>query len=448
MSTIVTYGKNIEENELYLSGFPFNAKNNQILNDVFRSNDQYTLLDAAHYQLTVLESRLIIQNLIKDLRMNANLDFNQQVGLIAKQFFDIPYMGSGAVGEGDWQPNSRVYKSGAAHVKQDPVYRMDGLNCQTFVQVIMGILSSNNLNEFDENILKISYGAAGDPSGEIVRYFNRNNFIDGDWNPVNHQNGFLKDVAQEKDLKSLYKSVPSEINRQNWFALQSEYLKSTVRVLDNNIGSLMSDRYLGLYTHLDYPHFNREVVEMSYIPKTELAIKGANGKYLPNKVLLAKLPTPSVLEIVRDPKQWVYEGKNIKDAIGSELSVSHMGILYRKNFKKGDVIYQKINCTVDHENTKKCRVKPIKCTKNSCNELMFMHASNAWPKNYYWYKSPNNEYACTRALPKNVSKYTFCNRVLEQPIIDYLTDYQYGAYRYMDAPSILGVHLERLVLNP
>lgn len=443
--TVLSYGQNIERNDLHLLGFTSNSKNNQIVNSVFTSNDQYTLLDAAQYQLTVLESRMIIDNMINDLNVNKNLDFNKRVDFIAKKFMDIPY--GGAVGEGDWKPSSKVYKSDAAHVKQDPVYRMDGLNCQTFIQVMMGILFSNTLDEFDENFLRISYGAAGNPSGDIVRYFNRNNFIDGDWNPVNNQNGYLKDVTGQDGFNSIYKIVHSEINRGNWFALQEKYLKSTVRVLDNNIGPMMSDRYLNLYTHLDYPHFDKEVVEMSYLPKSELVIKHENGKYSPNKALLDKLPTPSVLEIVRDPKQWIYEGENIKDAIGSELSISHMGILYRKTFKKGDVIYQKIKCAVDSENIKKCSVTPIKCAKNSCAELMFLHASNAWPNGYYWYKNSNNEYACTATLPKNVTRYTSCNRVLEQPLSDYITDFQYGRYRYMDTPSILGIHLEKILLG-
>lgn len=444
-STTVSYSQNTEHNDLYLSGFSSTTKNNQIVNTVFTSNDQYTLLDAVQYQLTVLESRLIIQNLLKDLQMNSKLDFNKQVGLIANQFMDIPY--GGTVGEGDWQPSSKVYKSGAAHVKQDPLYRMDGFNCQTFVQVMMGLLFSNSLDEFDENILKVSYGAAGDPSGEIVHYFNRNNFMDGDWNPVNHQNGFLKDVTADEDFNSIYRVVHSEITRQNWFALQEKYLKKTVRVLNSNIGPIMSDRYLSVYMHLNYPRFDKEVVEMTYIPKSDLVFKRANGQYSPNKVLLDKLPTPSVLEIVRDPKLWVYEGENIKDAIGSELSVSHLGMLYRKTFKKGDVIYQKMYCFADGTNNKRCSATPIKCAKNSCDELMFLHASNAWPNGYYWYKKSNNQYACTATLPKNVSQYTFCNRVLEQPLSDYLTDYQYGSYRYMDTRSILGIHLEKLLLG-
>src|SRR5258708_2678106 len=99
------------------------------------------------------------------------------------------------MGEGDWQPNSSIYQSGAAHLRQDPVYRLDGLDCQTFVQVAMALLHANSLDQFDNSILNIAYGAAGNSSEGIVHFYNRNNFADGDFNPVNENNGWLSDVT-------------------------------------------------------------------------------------------------------------------------------------------------------------------------------------------------------------------------------------------------------------
>ncbi len=444
--TITVFGQAVENNDLHLNGYaPMTG--NQENYPTLKATENFTVLDFARYQLTVNEARALIRQLIDYLKPYKNLDANARMELLAKQLIDIPFIESGAMGEGDWQSGSDVYQPGAAHVKQDPVYRMDGLNCQTFVQNAMALFYSFTLDEFDRNILKINYGAAGNPHGEWVHYFNRNNFIDGDWNPVNQKNGFLQDVTSQSDFGSVVETTIANITRNNWFLRQKENLHATVRVLNHGDGFSMAQRYATVYSGLDFPGFNSEIVATSYVPKTVLAIKQSNGKYSPNKFLIDKVPTPSIIEIVRDAGLWTVDNKNIKDATGSELSISHMGILYQKQFKNGDVIYNRLTCNNDSKNVKKCIVTPIICAEKVCKELMFLHASNAWPNGYYWYKKSNNQYACTASLPKNVTHYTSCNRVQEQPLFDYLTDYQYGSYRNMDNQSILGIHIEKLLLH-
>ncbi|MDQ2995168.1 MAG: DUF1460 domain-containing protein, partial [Pseudomonadota bacterium] len=330
------------------------------------TNSDFTVLDRQHYEDTVHTSRAKIQDLLNTLHKYDNA--NARMGIISRELMDIPYIFSGAAGEGNWQPTSLLYQPGAAHIKQDPVYRLDGLNCQTFVQVAMALLYSNNINAFDRNILKISYGAAGNPNGEIVRYFNRNHFIDGDWNPVNQFNGFLVDVTAYGKLKPYTEIISADLTRQNWFSWQQHNLQGQVRVLNATDGPAMVDRFLTTYSTLNYSDFNFERVSLRYIPKEKIALLQPNGSYQPNLTLLNKIPTPSVVEIVRDPKKWLINGINIKDAMGSELSVSHLGILYRKNFRRGEVIYQKITCTYNAKNEKVCEVAPTLCTKKRCTE--------------------------------------------------------------------------------
>lgn len=59
-------------------------------------------------------------------------------------------------------------------------------------------------------------------------------------------------------------------------------------------------------------------------------------------------------------------------------------------------------------------------------------------------KKDDNRYTCSSTPPANNVGYTQCNRVEEEPLFDYLTEYQYGSYWYMNSPSIIGVHIERL----
>src|SRR5437867_2253456 len=102
---------------------------------------------------------------------------------------------------------------------------------------------------------------------------------------------------------------------------------------------------------------------MAYIPKEKLALQQTTGHYQPNQALLDSIPTPAVVEIVRDANKWTIGGKNIKYVIGSELSISHMGLLYRQRFKYGEVIYQKITCDYDEQRQKVCSVTPVVCEK-------------------------------------------------------------------------------------
>lgn len=425
-----------ESGDMYITGYSANATS-QV------TGPQYTVLDANQYQQLVHAARLKVQQLQQQLA-NHPQDMNAQTASLAAALADIPYIYSGAEGEGDWRPDSYTYQAGFAHVRQDPVYRLDGLNCQTYVQVALALLHSRTIDQFDKAILKISYGAAGNLDGNIVAYYNRNNFVDGDWNPVNEKHGWMSDVTSRGILSPDAATTSANITRQNWFSFQQKDPGPSVRVLHDSDGPAMVKRFMTVYSALNFPNFDSENVSISYLPKEKIALPQAEGNYQPNEKLLKKIPTPAVIEIIRDTKKWMIDGKNIKDVIGSELSVSHMGLLYRQNFHYGDLIYQKITCDYDSDDNKVCHVKPVKCQKQQCQKLMFTHATDSHPDGYYWYKQADGNYACTAKPPANHGDYTRCNRVVSLPLFDYLTDFQYGSYHYMKNASILGVHIESL----
>lgn len=438
------WANDTEQGDIFLSGYvPIRLQPIKKIN-LFKSVSDYTVLDATQYRENVNDARIKVQMLLNTLQTYQYQDANARIAFIAQQLSDIPYIFSGAMGEGDWQPTASIYQPGAVHIKQDPVYRFDGLNCQTFVQVAMGLLYSKDLNEFDQNYIKISYGAAGNPLNETIHYFNRNNFVDGDWNPVNQRNGWLRDVTSQSSLATYAETTSAIITRQNWFLFQQKDLSANVRVLADADGSSMAKRFMTTYSVLQYPHFDAENVSIAYIPKEKIALQQSDGSYQPNQSLIDKIPTPAVMEIVRDVKKWFIGGKNIKDIIGSELSISHMGLLYRQSFQYGDLIYRKTTCSYDVQHQKICTVTPVICQKNQCNELMFAHATDARPNGYYWYKQADGNYTCSAQLPAKNITYTQCNRVEQQPLFAYLTEYQYGSYWYMNNPAILGVHIEQL----
>lgn len=404
----------------------------------------YTVLNSDAYKRTITASRQKVQQLLKLMQSHREENTDVQVAIIVKQLSDIPYLHTDAMGEGDWQPASTVYKPGAIHLNQNPVYRLDGLNCQTLVQTAMALLHSKNVVQFDKNILKIAYGAAGNPDGDIVRYYNRNNFTDADFNPVNQRNGWLADVTSQGPLAAYAKKITATVTRQKWFLYQQQNLEASVQVLASSDGPAMAHRFTTIYSKLNFPKFDSEDISISYLPKETLAIRQHNGGFQPNQDVFDKIPTPAIAEIVRDPKKWNLHRINIKDILGTELTISHLGLLYRQAFNHGDLIYRKTTCDIYDEHQKICYVTPVICKKKRCNELMFAHATNALPQEYFWYQKPDGNYACSPTPPEHGVKYTSCNRVVTLPLFDYLTEYQLGGNWNMELHSILGVHIEKL----
>lgn len=406
------------------------------------TSQSFTVIDKDHYQQTVAQSRTRVKKILTQLKPARAASADQQIAFIVKQLSDTPYLASHAMGEGDWQPKSVVYRSGAAHIKQDPVYRLDKLDCQTFVQVSLALLKAKNIDEFDQAYLKIAYGAAGNPEGEIVRYYNRNNFIDADFNPVNERNGLLSDASEDEALLPYRKTLSATITRQRWFTAQQQNLKENVRVLDADDGKSMATRLTQEYAELPFPQFKQEKIKITYIPKSAIAIREPDGEFMPNQALLDAIPTPGIAEIVREPNRWNLYGRKIKDMIGSELTISHLGLLYRQTFKKNEVIYQKTTCEFDEDNHKFCDVTPVKCEQAQCRELMFAHATDAYPFSFSWQQKQNGEFACAKG--DKGQRISACNRVVTVPFFDYLTNKQLGFYTNMDLGSVIGVHFEKL----
>lgn len=413
------------------------------INLAFADND-YTVLNMKHYQHVVSYSREHITHLLNSLKPYRQKTANEQIDMIVTKLSNIPYSEHESIGEGDWDPSSTVYQPGAQHLNQNPVYRLDYLDCQTFVEVALALYHAKTLDEFDQQYVKISYGAAGNPPGNIVRYYNRNHFVDGDLNPINEKNGYFVDVTSNGPLSRYAEYTRAKLTRQKWFINQQRDLPETIQVLNKEAGPEMVDRFKTLYSHLHFDHFDAENVKISYIPKYALALKKADGDFEPNTALLDQIPTPAVAEIVSDVKYWIVGGHRINDLIGSELNIPHFGLVYRHTFHQGEVIYQKTYCHSNDADQTLCTVTPIYCEKDQCNELMFAHATHIHPDGYYWYQNKQGNFMCSAAAPTKGTPSTRCNRVTTLPLYEYLTEFQYGAYWYMHNRTILGVHFEAL----
>ena len=402
----------------------------------------YTVLDRARYDRTVEFARAGIKTTLAKLAPLSAAEDDLRLAAISKLLVDTPYIKVGAMGEGDWQASADTYQPGALHLNQYPVYRLDGFDCQTLVQVSMALFYSNTQAAFETQLLKIAYGAAGNPQGERVRYYNRNHFADGDFNPINEKQGFFNDVTTLGPFAGIAQTTAATITRNRWLTKQRQQLAQHVTVLNAVDGPEMVSRFVTTYATLPFNQFKKEKVSITYLPKSALLQRDAHG-YTINTALFAAIPTPAVIEVVRDAKRWTKDGMRVKTLIGSETSVSHLGFAFRQTFKRGELISRSIHCSASDAGPR-CQVSTRHCDKTRCNELMFTHATDAFPENYLFYRTKGKAFVCTSLAPPPGTPYTFCNRVVSVPLADYLLDYQYGHYWYMDMPSLLGIHIEAL----
>lgn len=402
----------------------------------------FTVLPYDYHRLVTTSRNNVTQWLVD---LNPVHDINQRIIQAGQLLMDRPYSNKGAAGEGDW---CNLEQRGCPHIKQDPIYRTDQFDCQTLVQLILAMLYTHHIKDFEQALLQISYGAANEPSTHI-HYYNRNNFTSTDFNRINEAHGLLIDATQVGVFATLAKESSATIDPQSWFNKQTEpnQLKTNVRVIHARDGESMALRFSHAYPK-PFHQFHPTLAKIFYIPKTDLVKKiVVNGKinYVANDALIKELPTPAVMEVIRNPRKWHYGGLLIQKAIGTELNVSHMGLLYRKTFKLGELIYPKISCQLNKDKKKICLVSPIVCNHaNGCEEVMLLHATEAFPKGYYFYRDPKGQFHCEATPPASHQKITTCNRVMTIPLKDYLASFQYGQYIYMTSDAILGIHLEKI----
>lgn len=414
----------------------------------------YTILKYSDYQATVYKAKYDVEKMLSQINAHKNSDtyLNNIVETAGNYLENIPYGGNEGEGNGC---DPHINKGKCIHIQQDPLYRTDSLNCTTLVQLILGLINANNLKEYTQNILKIEYGAEtnyGHPTEELITYTNRNNFADGDFNPVNQKSGLLTDITDRGIFCRYSNSINAITDRANWFAFQArpERISNNVRVFNAKRGRLMAEKFSNNYGGFYHP----ETVSTKYIPKFSLVNAHLNGsliKYTPNEYLINQIPTPSVVEVIRDDSKWFINGTNIVDLIGSGTSVSHMALLYRHHFNEGDIIYQKTYCYLNEQQQNKCKATPMICDKkDGCTKIIMLAATSAYPEGFVWsVNQKTKKYSCTdpKAVLSGYSIISNCNRVNKMPFGNYIVFQYNGTYRYLSDPSIVGFNIEKINLK-
>lgn len=195
-----------------------------------------------------------------------------------------------------------------AKFDQSPLYRDDVFDCVTFVNNVLANVFSENVRARESQLLRLNYYDA-DPL-----YEKRFHFMSVDWNAQNQKNNVVRDITNkivDQHNHSIALLSVGEIDKPNWF------LKRTTQDIKLKISETEKEKLL-IELHALSKCVRKMPVALPYLPLSKLF----SDQGLPNEYLFQQIPHKSIIEIVRP--NW-----NLRDKIGTELHVSHVGFAIR-----------------------------------------------------------------------------------------------------------------------
>lgn len=245
------------------------------------------------------QATAIISKLYHSLNQRQKFDMRERLQFISRQFLGKPYL-IGALGEGK-----------GARFDQEPRYRTDAFDCDTFVTTVLALALAKTENDFPQCMSRIRY-----KNGK-VDYLSRNHFTSVDWNSDNQKQGYLKDITlliKNKNNQPIAKIAKTLIDKPSWYAHRS--------TRDIRINPSDTQEQLKRLIELKYKgsKLAKTLSLLPYLPLTELF----NSQGKANEFIFAQIPDAAIVEIVRP--NW-----NLREKIGTNLNVSHLGFVFWKN---------------------------------------------------------------------------------------------------------------------
>ena len=242
---------------------------------------------------------------------------------------------------------------------KDPKYRFDAFDCTTYVETITALMASKTVDDFKKNMDRIRYENAE------VDFVKRNHFTDLDWIPNNLAQGYYSEVTDEvaglgevvgKEPLQLAKAL---IDKRGWYQKMGDgQIQGQPNLSLTDRAKLLQElraegrkfeprEAVVLYVELD-SIFTPKVAAPEELSRRETERQALAAKYLPedqkkldkefaalklkyrvqdsdiNQALLARVPTPSVVNIVRP--NW-----DLTRDAGTHMNISHQMIAVRKN---------------------------------------------------------------------------------------------------------------------
>ena len=188
-----------------------------------------------------------------------------------------------------------------------PLYRLDKFDCQTFVESVLALYRTPDIQHFTETYKSIKY------HNNDYRFVGRNHFTSIQWNTNAHAQALTQDITHKLSSNATYQHTCIDIPA--WY--EKLATNDTVWMHYSNAHLTPETQQL-LRTYAKTS--TATLSKLSYLPSKHLL--DANGHI--QSSIYAKLPATSIVEIVRH--HW--PNKNL---LGTELDISHMGLLLKHN---------------------------------------------------------------------------------------------------------------------
>lgn len=232
-------------------------------------------------------SQAEVENLISVLS-NLPADMNTRLERVTRAWIGRPYLLHGPLGEGS-----------EGKYDQDPLFRLDGFDCTTFIETAYAISQARDFADFMNRLTHVRY-----LNGE-ASFTSRNHFVELDWNPHNIDAGFFMDRTQAIGDESDRGIATQVFSKRNWYAS----LPLSALKLPGASPELLQSRLSEL--HAEGAHYADVSSQLLYLKKTSLL------------KLRDQLPLPSILNIVR-----VFPGSSRQNNV---IAVTHQVLLIAVN---------------------------------------------------------------------------------------------------------------------
>lgn len=218
------------------------------------------------------------------IALNQSYPIQRRIEIQSAELLNAPYS-EGSLGEGI---NARY--------DQNPLYRFDFFDCETYVDTVMALALAKNLSDFKSKINQIRYKQGN------VSFTRRNHFPSADWIPNNKRNGYIRELSYLIAGKKTRVSR-TQINLQNWY-----YNLTADRIQIPYLSSQEKEARLFLLKKEGEVLSGSKNISISYIPVFDL---------LKNPGLRQKIPSGSLIFFVGHDSY-------LSSRIGTPMNVMHM----------------------------------------------------------------------------------------------------------------------------
>lgn len=225
------------------------------------------------------------------ISLNQNYPIQRRIEIQSAALLNTPYL-EGALGEGI---NGKY--------DQNPLYRFDYFDCETYVDTVMALALARSLPDFRKKINQIRYKQGN------VGFTQRNHFPSADWIPNNKRNGHIQELSYLIAGRKTNVSR-TQINLRNWY----RHL-TTDRIQIPYLSPQKKEARLSQLKKEGADLYGSKNVCISYIPVFDL---------LQNSELRQKIPSGSLIFFVGHDSY-------LSSRIGTSMNVLHMSFAIWNN---------------------------------------------------------------------------------------------------------------------